>query len=287
LSNTTAGVEVATGTVNADRRVRLSSAAFDADYLSGIGRPVIVTDATDNWPARSKWTFAFFAERYGDQMVTVADRLGNPKAARRVRLADYLIYCQFPFSTSLAQANPEFPFYLTSFSPFTQHPELLDDFEEPYFIENIFRQQLSGDLKKWYFDGFSWVFIGPKGTLSPFHIDLFGTHAWLAQLAGTKRFVLVPPPDSSPLQPVECVLAPGEVIFIPAGWAHQVVSLEPSISVTFNFVNHSNYIRHLLAISRDLPLWVSKIDTPAFAESVRPTWVSRGFDVRESDRGDL
>ena len=262
-----------------DRRVQLSRADFEAEYLSGVGKPVIVTDAIDKWAARSKWTFTFFAERYGEKVVTVADRLGRAKAARRVKFADYLIYCQFPFSTSLAQANPEFPFYLTSFSPFAEHPELLEDFETPYFVDNIY-SELPDNFRKWYHEGFGWIFIGPKGTLSPFHVDLFGTHAWLAQLRGTKKFVLVPPKGCA-LQPVDCLLGSGEVIFIPAGWAHQVISLEPSISLTFNFVNRSNCLQHVLAISRDLPLWVNKIDTPSFAEPAGKTWISRGFDSCE------
>ena len=283
MSKTTVDEFTPTNAVNVDRRVQLSSAGFDAEYLSGVGRPVIVTDAMDNWAARSKWTFTFFGERYGEKIVTVADRLGQPKAARRVQLSDYLIYCQFPFTTSLAQANPEFPFYLTGFSPFADHPELLEDFQAPYFVDNIY-SELSGDLKRWYYEGFSWIFIGPKGTLSPFHVDLFGTHAWLAQLQGSKKFVLVPPKGSA-LQPVDCVLSPGEVIFIPAGWAHQVISLEPSISLTFNFVNRSNCMQHVLAISRDLPLWVKKIDVPRFAETIRQNWVSRGFDSRHTAGG--
>jgi len=277
LPNT--ALENVTTAVDIDRHQELSSSEFKEKYLSGGGLPVVVTDATDAWPARAKWTFDFFSQRFGEKIVVVADRLGNAKAARKVRFSDYLTYCRFPFATSLAQANPEFPFYLTSFSPFSEHPELLEDFSEPYFVENVF-QELTGELKKWYYDGFSWVFIGPQGTLSPFHVDLFGTHAWLAQLTGTKRFVLVPPPGIVATSPVQCDLLPGEVIFIPAGWAHQVVSLEPSISVTFNFVNQSNCLRHLLAVSKDLPLWVKKIDTPAFAEANRQTWISRGFDAR-------
>ncbi len=40
--------------------------------------------------------------------------------------------------------------------------------------------------------------------------------------------------------PVEVVLNPGELIVVPAGWLHQVTSLDPSISVTGNWVNRAN-----------------------------------------------
>ena len=68
---------------------------------------------------------------------------------------------------------------------------------------------------------------------------------------------------------------PGEVIFIPANWSHQVVSVDPSISLTMNFAAPGNFVAHLMAICRDLPLWVKRIDTPAFREANRMRWDAR------------
>lgn len=286
-----------------ERRERIPIDEFARAYESGGGRPVIVTDAADAWPAREKWTFDYFRERYGTDAVAVADRLFGSKINHRVRLGEYLTYCQFPGMTPLAQvaAGAEYPLYLTNYSPWAKHPELLDDFADPYFVDNAYRD-LDGALREWYLRGFSWIFIGPKGTLSPLHVDLFGTHAWLAQLQGRKHFLLFPPGDAPYLYngapdfyapdlerypllekatPVEAVLGPGDVIFIPAGWAHQVISLSPSISVTVNYVSRSNALRHILAISRDLPVWAEKVDTPGFRQAVRMRWRSEGFRYDE------
>lgn len=41
-----------------ERRAGLSLAEFDATYREQ--RPVILTDACNDWPARKKWTFDFF-----------------------------------------------------------------------------------------------------------------------------------------------------------------------------------------------------------------------------------
>ncbi len=72
-----------TATTNArpvpiDRRSRVSPATFEADYLSGAGTPVIVTDAIDGWQAKTTWTFEFFGSRYGSQTILVeADTPGG------------------------------------------------------------------------------------------------------------------------------------------------------------------------------------------------------------------
>jgi hypothetical protein len=43
-----------------ERRAGLSLAEFDATYREQ--RPVILTDACNDWPARKKWTFDFFSQ---------------------------------------------------------------------------------------------------------------------------------------------------------------------------------------------------------------------------------
>lgn len=40
--------------------------------------------------------------------------------------------------------------------------------------------------------------------------------------------------------PRECVLAPGELLFVPAGCPHRVTNLEPSLAISANFVDLSN-----------------------------------------------
>jgi ribosomal protein L16 Arg81 hydroxylase len=101
------------------------------------------------------------------------------------------------------------------------------------------------------------IFIGPKGAVTPLHHDIWDTHAWLAQLVGRKRWIMFPPdqrhlrygyqvqPDQPDLEgfprfqqatPLECTIGPGDVIFVPSRWAHWVVSLDPTISLTHNYM---------------------------------------------------
>ena len=123
-------------------------------------------------------------------------------------------------------------------------------------------------VPKYFFDWFAFlpgfmrliyprIFIGPRGAITPLHLDIWGTHAWLAQLVGRKRWILFPKdqqsflyncrvqPQSPDLQrfplfrnakPVECTIGPGDLIFVPGGWAHEVTSLDATISITHNFM---------------------------------------------------
>jgi hypothetical protein len=102
------------------------------------------------------------------------------------------------------------------------------------------------------------IWLGPKGTLTPLHCDYDDN--LFAQIWGSKRFVLFPPhhddflytrevnpvlfgsafdpgaPDfeAMPLAqqavPLECVVSAGELLYLPAGWFHQVRALEFSLS---------------------------------------------------------
>jgi len=100
--------------------------------------------------------------------------------------------------------------------------------------------------------------LGPAGTVTPLHCD-FDDNLF-AQIWGSKRILLAPPHHDeflytreanallfgSPFDPeapdyerfplarqaalVECVVGPGDMLYVPAGWYHQVRSLSFSLS---------------------------------------------------------
>lgn len=100
--------------------------------------------------------------------------------------------------------------------------------------------------------------LGPKGTVTPLHCD-FDDNIF-AQIWGTKRIFLAPPHHDeflyvreanpvlfgSPVDPeapdyerfplarhanlIECIVKPGDLLYVPAGWYHQVRALSFSLS---------------------------------------------------------
>ncbi|HEY3997243.1 MAG TPA: hypothetical protein VGO93_00165, partial [Candidatus Xenobia bacterium] len=53
------------------------------------GEPLRITQGTAGWAA-AQWTFDFFASRYGDEKLTVADCLLRPTYRLDVPLREYL-----------------------------------------------------------------------------------------------------------------------------------------------------------------------------------------------------
>ena len=238
-----------------DRRGGLTQREFAAEYLRAL-KPVILTDAFDHWRARERWTPAFFRERFGSRHVTV-----DGVEYRMSELLD-LIQC-----SSAAKPAP----YLRNVVIEQWAPELLPDIQplpqqtQPnWFDSRFFPERPSMTSLELY--------IGGAGAKFPtLHFDNLHTHAFLMQLFGTKEYVFYSPDQSAWLYPKQgieankssvadiehpdltrfplferavaarCLLHAGETLFVPAGWWHTARILEPSITVSANTMNASNW----------------------------------------------
>ncbi|XP_031984830.1 2-oxoglutarate and iron-dependent oxygenase JMJD4 isoform X2 [Corvus moneduloides] len=96
--------------------------------------------------------------------------------------------------------------------------------------------------------------MGPKGSWTPFHADVFRSYSWSANVCGRKRWLLYPagheeflkdchgnlpfdvtapdlrdkriyPRYSQSQPPLEIIQESGEIVFVPSGWHHQVYNL--------------------------------------------------------------
>ncbi len=209
----------------------------------------MIEKATEGWKASSSWTFDFFKSRYGETEVETyhfQDGVYRPDRIELMPLGGFI-------EKILAADWTTFPCYVRDdWKLFLKHRELLSDYRIPEYFFDWFKF-LPSFMRLIY----PRIFIGPKGAVTPLHDDIWGTHAWLAQLVGKKRWFLYPPdqrellydykvcpeePDLSrfPLyrkaRPLEAVIGPGDIIFVPGGWPHYVVSLDPTISITHNFM---------------------------------------------------
>jgi Cupin-like domain len=302
-----------------ERKSNVSQADLKRDHLQGQGMPVIITDAAERWPARSKWTFEFFRSAYGSDWAT-APRWESD-IARLTKLETYIDFLDTPnvelpgfwvdkngHPLRIAPEPDAAPPYLMGWHAFQKHPELYDDITPaPYFVLD-FVSALSPTLREifeWTSTYNYWaIYIGSAGSLSPLHRDYWNTHGYLAQIRGRKRAILFSPEDSDflysgkvdPEQPdfglfplferataYECIIEPGETLLMPADWWHYVRGLEKSITVSHNFFNESNFTEHMIRILRNLPTLVEGLErSQEWREELRIRWRSQGFCNPES-----
>eukprot|EP00003_Mantamonas_plastica_P013814 TRINITY_DN2400_c0_g1_i4.p1 TRINITY_DN2400_c0_g1~~TRINITY_DN2400_c0_g1_i4.p1 ORF type:complete len:177 (-),score=57.00 TRINITY_DN2400_c0_g1_i4:117-647(-) len=108
-----------------------------------------------------------------------------------------------------------------------------------------------------------WIFMGAQGSGSAMHSDTFYSSAWLSVLQGRKRWIMYPPsslsdeaevdafyPDKEddafadlqarPESGFEGVLHPGEIMFVPPRWNHQVYNIDHTLALTHNYIDVTN-----------------------------------------------
>jgi hypothetical protein len=232
---------------------------FVERYVRGC-RPVVLTDVADDWPATKRWSPQHLKERYGHLEVEIqAERSANQryeqdklKHKRQVRLGDFV--------DRVLRMGPSNDEYLTANNELLRRPEfapLLDDIGTLPAVCD--RAKLAERSSFWF---------GPGGTVTPLHHDtvmLFHT-----QVVGRKRWRFISPletprlynhydvysevnldavdlvrhPDFEGVKVLDVVVEPGETMFLPLGWWHQVSSLDVSMSFSFSNLDVPNEYRY-------------------------------------------
>jgi hypothetical protein len=306
-------------TVPIDRVCHCSPAQFCETYLAGTGKPVIVTNALDSWPALSLWNFDLFRKRYGSEFILIRTWLGQIYK-KLMKFRDFLDYVEDPdrpipgFWVDPVTLHPcpaptekvAGRFYLP-WNVFGKHPELLSEVRlSPSFVEDWLPllphplRKVMDEATRYFMAG---LMIGPKDSQIGLHVDFLDTHAYLAQIVGRKRCKLFSPEDSQFLyngkvsvdapdlarHPLfhkatmyECVLEPGELLFMPHLWWHHIVAMDPSITVNYNFFNHVNFTNYMTRLFQILPDLVEGIEKSGEERTAMEIeWKCRGFDYPE------
>mmetsp|Transcript_15333 Transcript_15333/g.42880 ORF Transcript_15333/g.42880 Transcript_15333/m.42880 type:complete len:180 (+) Transcript_15333:85-624(+) len=131
------------------------------------GIPVILTGATDSWPASGIWSTTYFQQHFPDTQVSVDFGTEGADRWRRLALGEYLSSFE-KYKTECAAAS-------SGRLPYLRTWNMLDDLSSlrgsytvpPHFVDGF--QGLSEDSRP----PFEWVFIGPAGAKTVLHEDVW------------------------------------------------------------------------------------------------------------------
>lgn len=213
-----------------ERRKNISVEEFRDRYAIP-NVPVVLEGLADEWPARALWTFDFFKEHYGAHDVTIYT--GERKTKPRImKLGSYLEY--------MHGTRDENPDYLSRWC-LADFPELAAQYQRPPHFP-CWSDHLPSEVRPTW----KWLYMGPRGSGSELHRDFLGSSAWNMLLAGEKTWHFYPPSEPfSGKGGVVCVQRPGDIIFTPSDWWHEVRNETSTLALTENFVNETNarYLR--------------------------------------------
>ncbi|XP_055837119.1 uncharacterized protein LOC129905616 [Episyrphus balteatus] len=207
------------GVSNIQKVKRISSEDFEQKFAYS-GVPVVVTDATVNWTSLSTFDFWYFKDTYS---------LAKHK--------NKILNCQFfPYKSGFrnlfeALENPPEHFHSNEkawyFGWSNCNPETAEQLRQhygrPYFLPETSEN-----------NAVDWIFMGTSGLGAHMHVDNVRLPSWQAQLAGSKKWILMPPPECYFwCNRVEIVMDEGDIIIIDTNkWYHQTIVLPGKISIT-------------------------------------------------------
>lgn len=229
--------------------------AADFAPLLAAGRPVLIANGAAAWPASQRWSFEMLAARGATTQVVLeyGNVMQRETRFERTTLAGYVERLLQPRDPNCEHA------YLSVFELFEAMPELRHDVD----FEPLRAHRAKCFLRGW---------LGPAGTVTGLHADY--PDNLLAQIRGRKIVHLISPAETDKLYPsnkyeygirmssidfqrydskrwprvqtatiVQAMLNPGDLLFIPAGWWHHVMSLDPSISINCFAVTWGAFLR--------------------------------------------
>lgn len=240
-----------------ERVADVDADAFFSRYFAG-NTPVVITGRVRRWRAFGLWSPAYLRRELGRVRVRYVEGrerevdfdMKTPQLTRTTTLGAY--------ATKVERARPGNDLYLVAQNRNMDLPamqRLWDDVEVP--VDLVDPARAKGAVAFWF---------GPGGTVTPLHHDT--CNILFCQVYGQKRLTLLPPeetfllrgarsmyaaldpehpdlqrfPEWSSASVFEVVLDPGDALFIPVGWWHQVRSLSVSINLAFaNFRAPNNF----------------------------------------------
>lgn len=190
------------------------------EFLGHLGAPFLIASAMTRWPALTKWQCpGYLAAAAGHRLVPIeigSDYLAQGWAQKIVPLGVFL-------EMGLREGQAV---YMAQYDLLAAVPRLQSDLDDLDYADLI-NPEASVQRNLW---------IGASGSFTPMHADPY--HNLFCQIVGSKRIRL-----SSAEQPraggpaagaiaFDCMLEPGQMLFIPKGWWHEVTGYSFNVSLS-------------------------------------------------------
>ena len=248
-------------------------------HRSHVGqKPIVFTPKGYDWGAIGKWNAEYFRNVAGDIVVkarpTRYEHVPGVRTTEFITLDEYLSMLR-EYIEHMKTAPPDeknYPPYLHDTPLLKSSPQLTRDLAN--FPKSF--------LPEWYrkdWIRFALFFIGPANALTPLHFDSCMTHNLFFQMAGRKVFTIILSEYSehcypfnwqwSPIDPenpdyekypkfrdaevFQCVLNPGDILYMPPGVWYQVRSLDETISFNFDWHTRKSAVSGFFNYFRGMP----------------------------------
>jgi hypothetical protein len=207
-------------------------------------KPVVIKGLANNYPAGKKWTMDYIKKVCGDVPVDIYDNSKNNKASAYTQPDGKMLFSDYA-DTIIKNGLTTLRMFL--FNMFKCRPELRKDFPCPELFRGVLGR-------------IGFMFFGSKGIKVRIHQDMDMSNVLLTQFYGRKKVVLIPPaysdllyrlpfnthslvdldrPDLEKypglfyLEKYECILEPGDALFMPSGYWHFITYLDSGFSVSY------------------------------------------------------
>lgn len=176
----------------------MSPEIFEKNYAYS-AVPLIITDATQNWTAHETFSFNFFKDTYS-----------NSKRKNKALDCQFFPYksgfrdlfegLSIPESRAELKRGEQSWYFGWSNCQSSTAEILRRHYSKPYFLPETSEN-----------GAVDWIFMGWGGLGAHMHVDNVRLPSWQAQIKGTKKWILAPPPECYfECDTFEVVVQPGE-----------------------------------------------------------------------------